>query len=306
MKPTTAPCCFGFLLACLLFGSSSSQSGEWTPSVRFARCAALACPRSRSARTERSGTTIHPGCVLFSPQCCCFLFVCLFFYAWNKCIKARLMNAGITLSCQRPGTEGNHTWAEARRCDIDTQVLFGRLYQEAFLYLWERLCPLRAQSGTVENLEGECSMSITRVLWTQCGQTQTSDSLALQQATVPMSPLLWIDRLSDARLSSEKFPSWNCSLSLQTSLFLNTDSEEEGDQLWPPRRFFSHWKCRFAGTAGCIYFCASHFVAPRAPIWSRKAEAVVVVFQHSSSVQLFHLNKRANIGPYASCYRDLK
>ena len=50
-------------------------------------------------------------------------------------------------------------------------------------------------------------MSITRVLWTQCGQTQTSDSLALQQATVPMSPLLWIDRLSDARLSSEKFPS---------------------------------------------------------------------------------------------------
>ncbi|XP_054470705.1 receptor tyrosine-protein kinase erbB-4-like [Anoplopoma fimbria] len=26
MKPTTAPCCFGFLLTCLLFGSSSSQS----------------------------------------------------------------------------------------------------------------------------------------------------------------------------------------------------------------------------------------------------------------------------------------
>lgn len=33
MKPTTALCCFGFLLTFLLFGSSSSQSGEWTPSI---------------------------------------------------------------------------------------------------------------------------------------------------------------------------------------------------------------------------------------------------------------------------------
>lgn len=173
----------------------------------------------------------------FSPHSIVFLLFVCFFYAWNKCIQARLMNAGITLSCQRPGIGGNNTWGEAGCCDIDTQVLFGRLCQEVFLYLSDRLCLLCAQSGTVENLEGECFMSITRVLWTQCGQTQRSDSLALQQATVLMSSLLWIDRLSDARLCFQTFPSWNCSLSLQTSLILNTDSE--GDQLWPLRRFFS-------------------------------------------------------------------
>lgn len=50
MKPTTALCCLGFFLASLLFGSGSSQSGEWKPST---------CPLwSWSVRAERS-TTIH-------------------------------------------------------------------------------------------------------------------------------------------------------------------------------------------------------------------------------------------------------
>lgn len=75
MKPTTALCCFGFLLTCVLFGSSSSQSGEWTPSV-YSSVRSCVYRWSGSVRKERSGTIMHRAYF--------FLLLMMFFYGCNK------------------------------------------------------------------------------------------------------------------------------------------------------------------------------------------------------------------------------
>lgn len=63
MTPTAAPRFFGFLLTCLLFRTSSSQSGELT-AVR------LLLTGARLIRPRRAQQRIHPIIHTLSHLCC--------------------------------------------------------------------------------------------------------------------------------------------------------------------------------------------------------------------------------------------
>ncbi|CAG09251.1 unnamed protein product [Tetraodon nigroviridis] len=64
MTPTTAPCFFGFLLTCLFYRSSSSQSGELTAVRPRLPGAPPSCPRRVWQHTHQS-YTLSPSLLLY-------------------------------------------------------------------------------------------------------------------------------------------------------------------------------------------------------------------------------------------------